>query len=661
MVTKQVGADNITGVFVGPATFKRYEPVWHVKGDGTTDSFSAIQAAIVSAEVAGGRVVLTGLHPLNSGGGLKLTRNNAGTRGWVTIEFAPGASLKLSSSCPRAFEFQRVADFDTFQKIRITGAVIDANNINGSNDAVIGSWVNSVHAQRVNFQDIEIIDPHIFNLPAMQPSSHRPHIWLDSNEPGPPWPGSTQCTMLRIKIIRPRLYGGDAGVMLNCTPAGTSTPTGTNNFSDDILVEDAIIELNNGVAPTSFKAQSGIIIGGAGTGGKARIIRPVVKWSGDVGIEIDGFQDCVIDTPDTTNCKIGVYLNNFHPASDVDRQVTKIINPRHTVTSAWTGQYSKGIKNGTSNPYGKILIRDQEYYADGALYSTFATEFIGLATHVTGDVLETDIDGFQGRVTNFNFDGGSISAISVIDVATTHTHGKMKAKNLDCYLQYIRSGAAVCNGRVYAFHGTQAIAQVGPGVSWEMSSPSGDNFSTNAVAFGESISGITTSQLRGYVIGASPRPMTGDTNPRAIRFFAGSGAGTIIDGSFAILFCDFSKISGGAADNDIVWADSATKAKLKLAGNVYRGTTNLPTEAAASWDPASVASGASTSTTITLAGAAIGDMILPTLSLAIPAGMLLTANVTAADTVTVTLSNLSGGAVDLGNSTLRVRRLASLV
>lgn len=669
MTFKPVGADE-NGLFPTRVE-KRIAPVFNVKGfgalgNGAADDRASIQAAIVAAEIAGGRVLFPqGTYLLNSGGSLKLQPNNAGTRGWVDIQFGPGASLKLSASCPRAFEFQRLADYDTFRKVRISDATIDADNVNGNKDSVIGNWVGGVHPQRVSYEDIELVDLHIFNLPstlANVGAPLRPHIWLDSNEPGPPWPGPTQCTMNRIKIIRPRLFGGDSGIMINATPASASSPTGTNNYSDNILIEDALVELNSGAAPAGFLPQSGIIMGGSGTGGKARVVRPVVKYSGDVGIEIDAFQDAVIDTPETTNCKIGVYLNNFHSAIDVTQQVTKIIRPRHTVTSAWTGQYSNGIKLGFSNPYGKLIIRDQEYYCTSQTWSTFGSTFIGMATSVLGDILEVDVDGLTARATSLVIDASSTQSISLLDLGSTHTDAKLKAKNLDGYVSYTRTGSTAGNCRVFAFRATDAVVNIGPGVSWEVSSPSGDNFTTYGVALGEAASGISTSIFRGYVVGLTPRAMTGDTNPRGLRFFAGSGAGTIIAGNnFPVMFCDFSKLSGGAAENDIFWADTATRAKLKMGGNVYRATTNLPHEGSTSWDPASVASGASVSTTVTVTGAAIGDMVLPTLSVAVPAGVILTANVTAADTATVTLSNLSGGAVDLANSTLRVRRLVNLV
>jgi hypothetical protein len=72
------------------------------------------------------------------------------------------------------------------------------------------------------------------------------------------------------------------------------------------------------------------------------------------------------------------------------------------------------------------------------------------------------------------------------------------------------------------------------------------------------------------------------------------------------------------------------------------------------WDPANVADGAFTSTTVTVTGAAVGDVVSVGFSVAVPAGAILSGAITAADTATVTLFNKTGGAVDLASGTLKV-------
>lgn len=72
------------------------------------------------------------------------------------------------------------------------------------------------------------------------------------------------------------------------------------------------------------------------------------------------------------------------------------------------------------------------------------------------------------------------------------------------------------------------------------------------------------------------------------------------------------------------------------------------------WDPPSVAVGASTTTGITVSDAALGDNVEVSFNMSL-AGLVLTAYVSASNSVTVVLHNPTGGAVDLVAGTLSVR------
>jgi hypothetical protein len=74
----------------------------------------------------------------------------------------------------------------------------------------------------------------------------------------------------------------------------------------------------------------------------------------------------------------------------------------------------------------------------------------------------------------------------------------------------------------------------------------------------------------------------------------------------------------------------------------------------ATWNPGSLTSGTETTTDVTVTGAALGDFVLVSFSLDVD-DLALTAQVTSANTVTVQLLNLKGGAAtDLGSGTLKV-------
>lgn len=79
-------------------------------------------------------------------------------------------------------------------------------------------------------------------------------------------------------------------------------------------------------------------------------------------------------------------------------------------------------------------------------------------------------------------------------------------------------------------------------------------------------------------------------------------------------------------------------------------------QATDTWDAASIADGNEVAVDITVTGAELGDFVLASLSVDV-ADLVLSAAVTAADTVTAVLANNTGGAIDLASATLKVRVL----
>lgn len=79
---------------------------------------------------------------------------------------------------------------------------------------------------------------------------------------------------------------------------------------------------------------------------------------------------------------------------------------------------------------------------------------------------------------------------------------------------------------------------------------------------------------------------------------------------------------------------------------------SYPIEGTATYDPPSLADGAGATTTVTVTGAALGDMAQASFSLA-TSGITITAWVSAADTVSVRFQNESGGALDIASGTLK--------
>jgi len=77
-------------------------------------------------------------------------------------------------------------------------------------------------------------------------------------------------------------------------------------------------------------------------------------------------------------------------------------------------------------------------------------------------------------------------------------------------------------------------------------------------------------------------------------------------------------------------------------------------QASATWDPGSIGTGANEALDVTVTDAEMGDFAFATHDVDV-SDLVSDAQVTAADTVTVVLSNASGGSVDLASHNVEVR------
>lgn len=103
---------------------------------------------------------------------------------------------------------------------------------------------------------------------------------------------------------------------------------------------------------------------------------------------------------------------------------------------------------------------------------------------------------------------------------------------------------------------------------------------------------------------------------------------------------------------------SAVMLELNGTGTIIGGGTTIKkimSAVTASWTPGSIASASRATTTVTMTGAALGDVVSCGPSITITAGMILTAWVSAVNTVTVQLQNQTGAANTPGTLTVRVQ------
>lgn len=107
--------------------------------------------------------------------------------------------------------------------------------------------------------------------------------------------------------------------------------------------------------------------------------------------------------------------------------------------------------------------------------------------------------------------------------------------------------------------------------------------------------------------------------------------------------------------NDLLNVNQLTTKTLVLNGVVIAptATATYPVLVGTStYDPPSLADGAGASTTVTVTGAVLGDVALASFSSSTQ-GIIVTASVTAVNTVTIRFQNETGGTIDLPSGTLK--------
>lgn len=132
-------------------------------------------------------------------------------------------------------------------------------------------------------------------------------------------------------------------------------------------------------------------------------------------------------------------------------------------------------------------------------------------------------------------------------------------------------------------------------------------------------------------------------------------SGGIKGGSSIGLYTDFGKFV-----NTRIWEDASGLIRAKIGSDPSSASDGRPIcglgilTGTATYDTPSLTDGAGTTTTVSVTGAAVGDFVLtPAMDLTL-AGLMISATVTSADTVTVSIFNKTGGTLNIASTTLRV-------
>ena len=165
----------------------------------------------------------------------------------------------------------------------------------------------------------------------------------------------------------------------------------------------------------------------------------------------------------------------------------------------------------------------------------------------------------------------------------------------------------------------------------------------------------TTSNASRTLIGAMNNYATGSASPNdssastaTLRY---DTTNLIMSASPGILLVPRSSAPPATAEGELWW--NSTTHQLNARDNSATRVVASGFEGSATYDPPSLAAGASATTAVTVTGAAVGDVVLASHDSITTGGWLISGSVSAANTVRVTLLNQTGGTVDLASGTLR--------
>ena len=278
--------------------------------DGSTDSSEAFQSAHDAIVDTGGTILVPrGHYVLNTP--LKFKRGNAG---WVRL-VGEGRGATLITPGPdngQLAQFDKVDDYDTFQKIEIADLTFDADNRLGEGHVILGilPWhlpssgsVPPQYQSRLHLNNIVIRRVHAHSIDlGLRYRTFGIHLSgaVESSD------DSEQIKITDILLEDVQLDGSRTGhILIGTVKSGPLTDGRVNVFFDRIHLVRC--SHDTGVVPQSFKAQANFQIGGAGYGGMVRLQDCYGANSADIGLEIDSMNDAVV-----VGCKmVDSWKNNY--------------------------------------------------------------------------------------------------------------------------------------------------------------------------------------------------------------------------------------------------------------------------------------------------------------------------------------------------------------
>lgn len=508
-------------------------PAYGAVGDGVTDDYTAFQNAIAAVEAAGGGTVYVpaGTYYLNHPGsaGLQLSRNNDGSRGYVRILGLGGRpTIKLSANTPRFLDFNKVADFDTFQKIEVGHLTIDANNVGTKNHVVIGTyqagntqtWLNLKHIWVHHVDTVNVTSAPIDGDYAGT-NNWRVNVQLQTrvNNVG------SDINIQNVWVEDCRFNGGNTGVVIG---GSGPDPTWARIYAQDYGVRRCYHD--TGAVPAQFFGASNFQLGSI-----ARSRRGVLEYcygynSGDVGIEVDNFDSGII-----RGCTIKdsfswcYYVRGFNPTYSgrgASYNFTDCVAENANVGGPWA---ITNLANGAT--YDRITLKGCRSYVTVPAVIVSGVNVSSVA------ISHLILDDFQSSHTGVNYTGSSSVFGGAIGITGdgTATACRVTLRDVVSTFQGANNGSGVLTWSAITLTDGAYTLDI-DGLVSEYDVTTGSNYGYRAVNIGGTGAALTITRgtIRRY------RPKMVQTGVGAYGIFIGNTTDLTITNAIDIENCDFS-------------------------------------------------------------------------------------------------------------------------
>ncbi len=367
----------------------------------STDPGSVLQSAIDDAQNAGGQIVFRSGDTFTYTSIIPAFRPNKTE--WVSI-VGHGATIELTATAYRAFDFDKQADFDVFGRIRLEGFTVDANLVNTSNfnHVLLGFLKDNSRARNVSLDGIIVKDVRVLNVFA--DGSGADHAVVLHLSPFCSRGAAQEPYLKNISVAGMEIRGGEAGIAVTVSDLGSSGAY--KCFIENVYIRENSIALGKSsgeTPPDEFYASTGIFVGG-----DVRFTRNVhisdnsVRHAGDNCYEVSAplggvsFHNNACIDP----YHVGLTLNNFPSAGDPDGDgvfgeenleefelTVSDFSVRYNTYVSGTTPRHRGISvNNTSNsdsPFGYLRISNLSYVDISGDETSSAIIAVNKWTHIS--------------------------------------------------------------------------------------------------------------------------------------------------------------------------------------------------------------------------------------------------------------------------------------